>query len=130
DIGWFQIAMNDAFLVRGIERICDLARDGQRALGPDASGLNDRVEGLAGYQLHDERRDLRELFEAVHLRDVGMVERREQTRFALEPRAALRTAGECARQDLDRDVAPELGVPRAIDLAHSAGANPRLNPVD
>ncbi len=93
-------------------------------------GLNDRVECLAGHQLHHERRDLVGLFEAVHLRDVGMVERREQMRFALEPRAAIGTAGECARQDFDRDVAPELCVPRAIDLAHAARADPRLDLID
>ena len=63
-------------------------------------------------------------------RDVGMVERREQTRFALESRAAIGAAGECGRQDFDRDVAPELCVPRAIDLAHAARADPRLDLVD
>jgi hypothetical protein len=30
DVGGLQIAMDDASLVRGIERIGDLARDGQR----------------------------------------------------------------------------------------------------
>ena len=130
DIGRLQIAMDDPFLVRGLERIADLARDGQRVRGPEASGLNDRVERLALHQLHHERRDPLGLFEAVDLRDVGMIERREQTRFALEPREAIGAAGECARQDFDRDVAPELRVARAIDLAHAAGADPRLDLVD
>ena len=92
--------MNDPFLVRGLERVADLARDGQRVRGPEASGLNDRVECLARHQLHDERRDPVGLFEAVHLGDVGMIERREQTRFALEPRAAIGAAGECGAAEL------------------------------
>ena len=49
-----------------------------------------------------------------------MVELREQLRFALEARQALLVRGERRRQDLDRDVAPELGVGRPVDLAHAA----------
>ena len=56
-------------------------------------------------------------------RDVRMVERRERLRFALEAREPLRIGGERGRQDLDRDVAIELGIARAIDLAHAAGAD-------
>ena len=54
-----------------------------------------------------------------------MVERGEQARFAREAGAALGIGGEVRRQDLDRDVAPELAVARAIDLAHAAGAERR-----
>ena len=53
-----------------------------------------------------------------------MIERREQTRFASEARAALRIGREVLGQDLDRDVAIEPGVAGAIDLAHAAGAQP------
>ena len=55
----------------------------------------------------------------------GMVERGEQARFAREAGAALGVGCEVRRQDLDRDVAPELAVARAIDLAHAAGAERR-----
>ena len=63
------------------------------------------------------------LLEAVDRRDVRMIERGEQR--ALRARSARRRSGSAAndaRQDLDRDVAPELRVARAIDLAHAAGA--------
>ena len=85
--------MHDPFLVRGLERVADLARDGQRLRGPEASGLDDRVECLARHQLHDQRRDPFGLFEAVHLGDMGMIERGEQTRFALEPARGDRRCG-------------------------------------
>ena len=62
------------------------------------------------------------LFQSVNRADVGMVERRQQARFAREARPALGIGGEVRRQDLDRDVTPELGVACAIDLAHAAGA--------
>ena len=35
--------------------------------------------------------------------------------------------GDCVRKDFDRDVATELRVARAIDLAHAAGAERRQN---
>ncbi len=43
-------------------------------------------------------------------------------RLAREAGAALGIGGEVGRQDLDRHVATELAVARAIDLAHAAGA--------
>ena len=39
--------------------------------------------------------------------------------------ATLGVGREVRRQDFDRDVAPELAVARAIDLAHAAGAERR-----
>ena len=50
--------------------------------------------------------------------DVRMVEGGQQLRFALEARNALRIAAERVGKDLDRDVAPELGVARPVDFAH------------
>ena len=54
--------------------------------------------------------------------DVRMVQRRQRLGFALEARQPLGVVGEGLGQDLDRDVATQLGVGRAIDLAHAAGA--------
>jgi hypothetical protein len=59
-------------------------------------------------------------FDAINRADVRMIERREQPRFALEPRAALCVGREDRRENLDRDVAAEPGVSRAIDLPHSS----------
>ena len=38
------------------------------------------------------------------------------------------SAGEQRGQDLDRDVAAELGIARAVDLAHAARAQQRMDP--
>ena len=59
-------------------------------------------------------------FEPVDLRDVGMVQRGERLRFAREAGEAFRVQRKELGQDLDRDVAIELGIARAIDLAHAA----------
>src|SRR5215211_5624149 len=42
-------------------------------------------------------------FDAVNGADVGVVQGREHPRLALETSETLRVAGECAREDLDRD---------------------------
>ena len=57
------------------------------------------------------------------LRDVGMIERREQLRLAAEARKAIGLAGDGRQQDLDRDVAIQLQIACAIHLAHTAGAD-------
>ena len=54
-----------------------------------------------------------------------MVQRREHFRFALESREPIRVAGQGVWQDLDRDLAIQLRVARAIDLAHPADADRR-----
>ena len=64
----------------------------------------------------------RRLLDAVDLRDVRMVERRQRLRFALEATQSFRIGGEGLRQNLQRDVTIEPGVASPIDLAHSAGA--------
>ena len=114
--------MDDALLVRGLERLGDLPRDRQRFVERDRPVRDPLGERRALDQLHHQRVDAAAVFEAVDVRDVRMVERGEHLRFALEPREPLGVVGEQLRQDLDRDVAIQPGVARAIDLAHPAGA--------
>ena len=54
-----------------------------------------------------------------------MIQRGEQACFPVEAREALPIGGECRRQHLDRDVASQLRVARAIDFAHPARAKSR-----
>ena len=50
-----------------------------------------------------------------------MGEGRDRLCFALEPGERVGIGGNRLRQDLDRDVAVELAVPRPVNLSHSAG---------
>jgi hypothetical protein len=45
-----------------------------------------------------------------------MVQRREDVRFAAEPREAFGIVGDAVGEDLQCDIASELRVARAIDL--------------
>jgi hypothetical protein len=53
-------------------------------------------------------------------RDVRVIKRREEAHFALEARQPIRIGRERGRQDLDRYVAPEPRVARAVHLTHPA----------
>jgi hypothetical protein len=56
-----------------------------------------------------------------------MIEGGKELRFALEARNAFRIGGENLGQDLQRDVAIELPIARAVDLAHAARSKRRQN---
>ena len=73
----------------------------------------------------DEGLDAIRLLEILDARDVRVVQRCEELRFALEPGDALFIGSELIRQNLDRDLAIELGVASAVDFAHSALADGR-----
>ena len=62
------------------------------------------------------------LLEPVDRGDVRVVEGGEEVRLALEAAEALGVLRDLGRQHLDRDVAAEVRVGGAVDLAHAAGA--------
>ena len=54
-----------------------------------------------------------------------MIERCQEPGFPLEPRQPLAIGQERVGKNLDRDLATEALVSRAIDFAHAAGAKRR-----
>ena len=113
----------DAGAVRAVERVGDLgaelaarrppaARRGVRraaSVSPSISSIT-QVVGVALASDVEQRADVR------------MVERRDGPRLALEAGAHLGVGRQVLGQHLDRDVAPEARVARAVHLAHAAGA--------
>ena len=97
----FEIAMDDALLVRGLEAFGDLLGDGDGFAGGDRTALQALGEVFAFYQLQREREDAVRLLEPVDRGDVGMIQRGEELRFAPEPRDALGILRERRGQDLD-----------------------------
>ena len=53
----------------------------------------------------------------------GWLSEASSLRLALEAREPIGVRGEGLGQQLQRDLAPELRVGRAVDLAHAAGAD-------
>ena len=122
DVFRFDVAMDDALRVRGRQRLGHLGTElsgfapRQRAAGKPSP------QRLAFEQLHDRKRLIADECQLVNREDAGMRERRHRTRLALEAAAHVRIGGQMLREDLDRDVALESQVTRAVHLAHAAAA--------
>ena len=114
--------MDDAALVRGVQGLRDLTRDRERVSERQRTLRDPFRQRLALDELEHQCGAAIDVLEAVDRADVGMIQRRQHPRFALEAREAFRIAREEPWQDLDRDLATELLVMGAIDLAHAASA--------
>src|SRR5687768_18617472 len=99
--------MDDAFLVGRSEAVRDLRRPDQRLADADAAVLEPIAERFAFEELHDQVRSraagLRELADVVERAEVGVAQRRERSRLALEAEPELRIAPAMLGQDFDRD---------------------------
>ena len=141
DVLRLQVAVNDVLIVRRFERVGQLARDRQRVDLQRAAARrrgtalrtapgDDRRQRRAVDELHDQRQAAAGVLDAVDLRDVRMVQRGEDLGFALEARQPFLIGSEGRGKDLDRNAALQPGIARAVDLAHSAGAEQRVDVVD
>ncbi len=134
DVGGLQIPMNDPALVGRLESGGDLMRDGQRLLERNGAGRDPIRERRAIDELHHERTHGRlpggpgrKVLEPVDLRDVRVVQGREQLCLSIESHEAFDVAREQLRQDLHGDVAIEPRVARAVHFPHTACAEQELN---
>ena len=92
-----------------------------RILPDSCVTLSDGRESVPN-QVKDERTNAIQFFKAVDAADVVMVQRGEPLGFPLKPGQTIGIGGEQICQDFDRHLAVELGILRAIDLAHAARA--------
>ena len=117
DVRGLQIAMNDPLLVRRFEDFGDLLGDGQCFVDRDGAARNPLRQIVALDELEDECRDPVALFESVDRRDIGMVDRGEDFRFALETSESFGISGHQSGQHLDRHLAFQVRVSGLIDVA-------------
>jgi hypothetical protein len=125
DVFGLQIAVDDPLLVRRGEPVRDLQRVLERFPLRKRPFIETLPEGFSLEELHRDVRDVLVAPEVVNSEDVRVRERRDRPGFSLEARERGRVGGEPLRQDLDRDVAFELGVPRSVDFAHPTCAERR-----
>jgi hypothetical protein len=100
-----------------LDRVVDRLARGKRA------ARQPRAQGLAFEQLRDDVGSAIVRPEIVDRGDVGVVQAAGGLRLLLEAPQPVRVVGEGGRQDLDRDVALQALVARAIDLPHATGAD-------
>ncbi len=115
--------MDDAQFMRGFEGLRNLLRERHRVgkrdrAMPDAIGKRRALD-----QFEHERMRRAAVFKAIDGGDVWMAERGEHLRFSPKSRQPVGIGSERVGQDLQRDVAIELGVASAIHLPHAASAH-------
>jgi hypothetical protein len=112
--------MDDTFLMRRFERVGDLTREGQRVL--DGNRSHGEAVGQRGshHQFQNKGTHTVRFLETVDTGDVGVIERREQFGFPLESRQSVGVVRNAVREDLERDIPLQSGVPRLVDFAHPA----------
>ena len=114
--------MDHTSLVGGLQRLGDLSGNRQRVFDWYRA-LRDTVsEGWPFHQLQHQRpRALGFVFfNAVDGGDVRVVEAGEDLRLPREPGEAVRVAGEGVGENLQRDLAAQLGIRGLPDLSHAA----------
>ena len=125
DVVGFEVAMDELGGVGGCEAASGLAIDGE-GLAPAARGsLLPGAEGEAVDELHgDEDLAAREHADVVDGDDIGVGEAGHRLGLAQESGGAggFAVAGSAAVDELDGDLAVELGVVGGVDDAHAAGA--------
>ena len=114
--------MHAPAFVRRFQRLGNLVRNRPGLVQPQRAAPQTLGEILPVDQLHDERAAGEGRLQPVNPGDVGVIERCEHLCLALEPGQPIGIAREVIGQDLDRDLAVEPHVARAVDLAHAAGA--------
>ena len=127
DVRRLEIAVNDAVLMRRLQRLRDLLRDRQGLREGQAPSGHPIGQCLTLDEFKDQRAHTTGFFQAVDRADAWVVQRGQQAGLALEPREAVGVCGERRRQHFEGDLAPELGVAGAIDLPHPARAQERKN---
>ena len=125
------VAVDDVARVRGAERARDLDRVGHRLGDREPSVAPDPLlQRLALDVLeHDVRPAAVVLAGIDHPDDVGMGELRHRPRLAAEALELIGVARHLAVHQLDRDLALERLVERAVDGRHAPGPDPGLKPV-
>src|SRR3569623_123300 len=131
DVARLEVAVNDALRVRDLECVAELLPDREHATQRQRPHRFELVrQRVAAQQLHDEVEDaVVGLADVVDVDDIGLVEPAREPRLAQEAFHRDAVARELGMNDLDRDLAVDRNLVRAIDGDHAAVAELRAERV-
>ena len=120
DVVGLEIAVNDAEVVRGLQRVRDLATDLHRDGGRESTDPREPLrQGLPDEQLHDDERGAigrrvgaRDLAALVNGDDARMYELRQRSRLLQEAANHIGVRAVMRMEEFDRELAIEVDVPR------------------
>ena len=122
-VGRLEVAVDDALVVGGGQRIGDGDAAVKDPRQGKAVGGDDLVQALAFDQFHREKAHAGVFLHGIERDDVRMVQARDRLRFALEALEAGGVGGHVGGKDLEGNVAVEARVAGAVHLAHPSGAD-------
>ena len=122
DVGGLEIAVQDALLVRRRQRLGDLDAECGHVAHRQRAGREAGGQRLARHQLHDQEVGAGVAVEVVDGGDARVVEPRERQRLLAEPPAPRLVGERPLGQHLDRHLAAEPLVLRAVDDPHGPRA--------
>ena len=123
DVLGLEIAVDDARAMGLGEALGDLRGQVDGPLRLDPAAADHVVQGEALDQLHHDVRLAERLADLVDGDDIGMVQRRGGAGLLRKPRQPIGVGGVLRRQELDGDVALQIEIARAKDLAHPSGTD-------
>ena len=124
DVLGLDVAMDDAGGVGHRQRARQLPSEpGQRA-GVDGCA-DQRGQRSPFHELHGQEAAIAQIADGVDRDDVGVIERRRGPRLVLEAPHRVGVARERGPEQLERDLAAELGILGQVDLTHTAAADER-----
>ena len=130
DVRRFDVAMDEAMAVGGVERPAELRHDAGRPLGSEAPlGADERAQVGPVDVAHDDEQHAVVLARVVDGEDVGVLDRGGGLGLGHEALAKVRVVGEARADDLQRDGSLEAELRRAVDDAHPAAPGQRVDAV-
>ena len=119
-VGRFEVAVDHAALMGRADRLGHRDRPLEESFEGEAVVRDPFAEASARDEFHDQEAVLQRLLDRVDRDDVRVVERCERPGLPGEAGHRVGVGLRRSREELQRDVAVESGVPRLPDLAHSA----------
>ena len=124
-----QVAMDDACVVRGRDRLRNLHGNRDRLPGVEAAAIEDRTQRDAVDELGREELHAAVVADVVDREDVGMIEGRNRARLALEAAEPFLVAHGARREHFQCEPAAQPNVLGQIDLRHAARSERREDAV-
>ena len=116
------VAVDDAPVMRELQRVAQRRHDGQRLLRREFPRAQQMAQVHAVHKFHEQVIKSARLAEVVNGDDVRMVQRRQRLRLACEALGKLRIAHPLGREQFQRDEAVQAFLTCLVNHAHAAAA--------